>query len=167
MTASEIDYRAVFAATPSPYPVLRPDLLIADANEAYCQVTGRRRADLLGRYLFEAIPDDSVDIRVVAEQHLRASLDRVLGERRPDAMAVQRYDIPVPGRTGVFEERWWSPVNTPVLGPGGEVAWIIHRVEDVTAFMRSRPDGQGTAALNEWEATEAELYARPGTAAAE
>ena len=33
-------------------------------------------------------------------------------------------------------ERWWTPVNTPVLGPTGEVELIIHRVEDVTEMMR-------------------------------
>ena len=52
-------------------------------------------------------------------------------------MAVQKYDIPIPGRPGAFEKRWWSPINAPVLAPDGQVAWIIHRVEDVTAFVLS------------------------------
>ncbi|MDQ1006109.1 hypothetical protein QFZ82_000594 [Streptomyces sp. V4I23] len=33
-------------------------------------------------------------------------------------MALQKYDMPLMGRPGSFEERWWSAVNTPVLGPG-------------------------------------------------
>ncbi len=50
-----------------------------------------------------------------------------------DTMAVQKYDIPLPASEGGgFEERYWSPINSPVIGPGGEVAYIIHRVEDVT-----------------------------------
>jgi PAS domain-containing protein len=28
--------------------------------------------------------------------------------------------------------RYWNPVNVPVLGPDGEVQFIIHRLEDVT-----------------------------------
>ncbi|WP_143674561.1 MULTISPECIES: hypothetical protein [Streptomyces] len=32
MTAPRIDYRALFAATPSPYLVLGPDLVIIDVN---------------------------------------------------------------------------------------------------------------------------------------
>jgi PAS domain-containing protein len=34
---------------------------------------------------------------------------------------------------GGFEERWWNPINSPVSGPNGKVALIIHRAEDVTA----------------------------------
>src|SRR5262249_10166815 len=30
------------------------------------------------------------------------------------------------------EGRWWSPKSLPVFGPGGEVAYIIHAIEDVT-----------------------------------
>ena len=77
-------------------------------------------------------------------------------------MAVQRYDIPVADQPGVFEERWWSTINTPVLGPGGTVAWIIHRVEDVTAFVHSRRARQmpGGQLSEREEAMEAELYAR-------
>src|SRR6202040_2773970 len=37
---------------------------------------------------------------------------------------------------GGFEERYWSPVNSPVFGPGGALTYIIHRVEDVTEFVR-------------------------------
>jgi hypothetical protein len=32
VTAPRIDYRALFAATPSPYLVLGPDLVIIDVN---------------------------------------------------------------------------------------------------------------------------------------
>jgi PAS domain S-box-containing protein len=51
-------------------------------------------------------------------------------------MPVQKYDIH--GPDGSFEERWWSPVNTPVLRPDGSVRYIIHQVEDVTTEMRER-----------------------------
>jgi signal transduction histidine kinase len=52
-------------------------------------------------------------------------------------MAVQKYDIRRPeSEGGGFEERYWSPVNSPVFGSAGEVAYIIHRVEDVTEFIR-------------------------------
>ena len=40
------------------------------------------------------------------------------------------------GCGGGFEERYWSPINTPVIGSDQKVAYIIHRVEDVTEFMR-------------------------------
>lgn len=54
-------------------------------------------------------------------------------------MAVQKYDIRRPAEEGgEFEERWWSPSNTPVFDARGDIAYIIHRVEDVTEFMRLR-----------------------------
>ncbi|WP_432073854.1 PP2C family protein-serine/threonine phosphatase [Streptomyces wuyuanensis] len=160
--ASQIDYKALFAATPSPYLVLGTDLVIVDVNEAYLRATGRSREDLIGQYLFDAFPDNPTDPHADGVRNLDASLHRVLRSKEPDTMALQKYDIPVPERAGVFEERWWSPINTPVLGPGGQVAWIIHRVEDVTAFMLShggRPSDSG-GTLSEREAMEAELYSR-------
>lgn len=156
--ARQVDYRTLFAATPSPYLVLGPDLVIVDVNEAYLRATGRTREDLVGRYLFDAFPDNPADPGADGVRNLNASLHRVLRSREPDTMAVQKYDIPVAGRPEAFEERWWSPINTPVLAPDGQVAWIIHRVEDVTEFVLSRPAPD--RALSAREAMEAELYAR-------
>ncbi|MER6085079.1 SpoIIE family protein phosphatase [Streptomyces sp. NPDC001833] len=163
--ASRVDHTALFAATPSPYLVLGPDLVIVDVNRAYLAATGRTRDDLLGRHIFSAFPDNPADPDADGVRNLGASLHRVLATARPDTMALQKYDIPVVSRPGVFEERWWSPVNTPVLGPDGEVTYIIHRVEDVTAFVMeyraTHPDGvlEGQR-LKETQALEAELYAR-------
>jgi hypothetical protein len=57
-------------------------------------------------------------------------------------MAVQKYDIRRPeAEGGGFEERYWNPVNSPVLGSDGEIAYIIHRVEDVTEFVRLKRRG--------------------------
>jgi two-component system CheB/CheR fusion protein len=50
-------------------------------------------------------------------------------------MKVQKYDIPRPD--GTFEERWWKPVNSPVVDANGNVAAIIHNVVDVTAEHRA------------------------------
>jgi PAS domain-containing protein len=50
-------------------------------------------------------------------------------------MGVLKYDIPRPDGGG-FEERYWSPIHTPVFGPDGGVAYVIQRPEDVTEFVR-------------------------------
>ncbi|MBT3150183.1 SpoIIE family protein phosphatase [Streptomyces sp. CHD11] len=151
----------VFAATPSPYLVLAPDLLIVAVNDAYLQVTDRTEEELVGRYLFEAYPGNAADPAASGVRDLAASLDRVLRSKQPDTMAVQKYDLPVTGRPGVFQERWWSPVNTPVLGPGGEVQWIIHRVEDMTEYMLSRqPRNEREIMGAEQGAVVAELFTR-------
>jgi two-component sensor histidine kinase len=128
-----LDYRRLFEHAPGPYLVLAPDLTIVAVNEAYLAATLTSRESLIGRGLFEAFPDNPDDPAADGVRNLSASLSRVKLYRRPDTMAVQKYDIPIPG--GGFEVRYWSPVNTPVLDAKGEVEWIIHRVEDVTALV--------------------------------
>jgi serine phosphatase RsbU (regulator of sigma subunit) len=163
VTSPEIDYAALFADTPSPYLVLGPDLVIVDVNRAYLQATGRSHDDLVGQYLFDAFPDNPADPDADGVRNLNASLHRVLTSRKPDTMALQKYDIPLVHRPGQFEERWWSPINTPVLAPDGTVAWIIHRVEDVTAFVHARQAHHrlsGGSLSEREEGMEAELYAR-------
>jgi serine phosphatase RsbU (regulator of sigma subunit) len=52
-------------------------------------------------------------------------------------------------------------VNAPILGPDGEVAWIIHRVEDVTAYVQAHPpDPLAESSFGQWQKVEAELYIR-------
>lgn len=160
MTVPRIDYQALFDATPSPYLVLQPDLVIAEANEAYLRATGRTREELIGRYLFDVHPDNPGDPEADGVTNLTASLERVLRSKQPDTMAVQKYDVPVSGSPGTFQEKWWSPVNTPVIGPDGQVAWIIHRVEDMTEFVLTRPMGAPAEGAGGREPVEAELYAR-------
>lgn len=162
VTPPEIDYAELFEATPSPYLVLDPDLVVANANRAYLQATGRSRDDLVGRYLFDALPGNPLDPGADGREVLSASLHRVVTTCKPDAMALVRHDMPRPGRLESYEERWWSPTNTPVLGRDGNVQWIIHRMEDVSPFVRSRQARQvPSGELDEREESmQAELYAR-------
>lgn len=165
MIGSKIDYAALFTAVPSPLMVMTPDLVIVAANDAYEKVSGRSREALLNRHVFEVFPDNPADPQASGERNLKASLDRVLATGERDIMALQRYDLSVPGVPGRFEERWWSPVNAPLMGPDGTVELIIHRVEEVTALIRDRAlrehfSGQRASERTELQAMEAELYVR-------
>ncbi|MFC3493385.1 PP2C family protein-serine/threonine phosphatase [Glycomyces rhizosphaerae] len=154
---TELDYAALFEATPSPCAVLGPDLVIVEVNRAYLKAAGRTRAELLGRYIFDSSPENRADPEPDWMEDWRASLDRVLQSREPDTMALQKCGIPL-GRPGVFEERWWLPVNTPILGPDRAVEWIVIRAEDVTPFIKAIASGDGPSI--ERAAEETELYAR-------
>ena len=68
---------------------------------------------------------------------------RVVADGERDTMALQRYDVEYPDRPGRWEKRYWSPVNAPVLGPDGEVALLLHRVEEVTELLRARDRSDG------------------------
>jgi signal transduction histidine kinase len=132
----EPDFRALFEAAPGLYLVLDPDLRIVAASDAYLKATMTRRDQIMGRGIFEVFPDNPEDPEATGVSNLSASLDRVRQRRLPDTMAVQKYDIKRPQEEGGgFEERYWSPKNTPVVEEAGELAYIIHRVEDVTDFV--------------------------------
>ncbi|MER6378406.1 SpoIIE family protein phosphatase [Streptomyces mirabilis] len=159
MTA-DIDFTAFFDATPSPYLMLDTDLVIRYVNTAYLQTTGLTRDQLIGKYFFDALPENPASSDDT-QQNLKASLRRVLDTGKPDTLVLQRYDIPVLHHPGWFEERWWSEIHTPIPGPDGEVKWIVQRAEDVTAFVHSRRARQLTEEFTEREkGMAAELYAR-------
>ncbi|GII59274.1 hypothetical protein Pth03_76630 [Planotetraspora thailandica] len=163
MTSPAVDYGAVFKALVAPLLVLTPDFVIAAASDSYLTVTGRDRADLLGRHFFAVFPGNPDAPGTHGPECLRASLERVLATGERDTMALKRYDMEASGRPGVFEERYWNTINTPVLGPDGEVELIIHRTEEVTDFLHqlARSGGHGgTGTRAGLEAMSADVYAR-------
>jgi len=94
-----IDHAAVFTAMPTPYLVLTPDLVIADANPAYLASTGRELAELVGRDVFEAFPGNPNEVDPDGGlAKVRASLERARDTGRPHTMSVQEYDIADGGR---------------------------------------------------------------------
>ena len=135
------DFRSLFEATPGLYLVLRDDLTIAAVTDGYLRATMTTRCEIIGQHIFDVFPDNPNDQSATGVSNLRASLERVIASRRADAMAVQKYDVRKPeSEGGTFEERYWSPLNAPVLDDRGELLYIIHRVEDVTEFIRLQAD---------------------------
>ncbi len=136
-TLSPPDFQAIFQSVPGLYLVLEPDFTIVAVSDAYLQATMTRREEILGRGLFEVFPDNPEDPCATGVTNLRASLNRVLAQRAPDRMAIQKYDIRKPqSEGGAFEERYWSPLNTPVLDAEGAVVYLIHQVVDVTEVVK-------------------------------
>jgi CheY-like chemotaxis protein len=137
-----LDFKSLFEAAPGSYLVLDPDLVIVAASDAYLEETATVREAVLGRALFEVFPGDPGEEGLPGDGAMRASLERVLRDRVADAMEVQRHDVRLPGATGgAAEVRYRSPVNLPVIGPDQELAYIVHRVEDVTQFVRLNEQG--------------------------
>jgi len=137
------DFQILFESAPSCYLVLDPAFTIVAVSDAYLEATMTTRDGIVGRPLFEVFPDDPGNPAADGVANLRASLHRVLEHRRPDAMPIQKYDIERPeAEGGGFESRYWSPVNSPVIGRHGQVVFIIHRVEDITELVGGRPDDQ-------------------------
>lgn len=147
-----LDYRLLFSSAPGLYLVLTPELVMEDASDAYLHATMTRREEIIGRCLFDVFSDDPADRAATGVQNLRASLQRVLATRAPDVMAIQKYSLRRPAAAGGdYEERYWSPVNVPVLGPDGRIRHLIHRVEDVTEFVRAASGAAGPDAVSTGE----------------
>jgi len=126
------------------------------------------REAILGRDLFDVFPDNPDDQTATGTRNLRASLQRAAADKVADAMAIQKYDIRKPAaQGGAFEERYWSPVNVPLLDADAYLVCIIHRVEDVTEFVRLRQHHKEQALLSKElldnaVRMEAEIYQRAG-----
>ncbi len=134
--AESLDFRTLFESVPGAYLVLERDFRIAAVTDAYLAVTKTERAKILGRSVFEVFPDNPNDPDATGMRNLRASLETVLRTKTSHTMPVQQYDIRRPeSEGGGFEEKYWSPVNSPVVA-GDRVVYILHAVQDVTNRMR-------------------------------
>lgn len=141
-----LDLDGLVNASPFPYLILSPGLVIIGANDAYLRVAERSREDLIGQHVFDAFPPDPTASGHKSFKVLQASLHRALSSRKPDHLAAMKYDILVPSPDGpVFEERYWNLINTPVLDAHGEVAFLFQNPIDVTELVRLQQSAQGAA----------------------
>jgi PAS domain S-box-containing protein len=131
------DYQALFRASPYPYLVMTPDLTIVGASGAYLRSVRRTEEDIVGRYVFEAFPENPDNPEATDISEVKASLLRALAKGEPDTTAFVRYAVPVQTPEGtIFEERYWSTVHTPVLGEDGTPILVFQNPVDVTELYR-------------------------------
>jgi hypothetical protein len=114
----------------------RPGLNIVDANKTHVEATMIDREKVIGKRLFEVFPANPGDPIETGVTNLFASLNWVIETGKPHAMAVQRYDVRNPA--GIFVERHWQPLNTPIFDDQGKLTLILHQVIDVTAQVRQQ-----------------------------
>jgi signal transduction histidine kinase/CheY-like chemotaxis protein/PAS domain-containing protein len=132
----------VLRSAPDLYLILTPEFQIVEVTETYLKATMTQRLEIIGRGIFEVFPENPEDLSSKGVLNLVASLESVLVNKKTHAMAIQKYDIRRPkAQGGKFEVRYWSPVNIPVLDMHGDVKYIIHRVEDVTSYVKLKKDG--------------------------
>ncbi|RYZ66949.1 MAG: PAS domain S-box protein, partial [Proteobacteria bacterium] len=136
---STIDLGALFAAAPDLYLILDAQLLVVGASDAYLRAMMRQREQVLGVHVFSAFPDDPVE-PAGGNAAFAESMERLFATKLPDRMPTQKYDVPRADGTGL-EERHWSALNTPVLDGAGEVQFVLHRAEDITASVIAAREG--------------------------
>lgn len=151
-TMAEPDYKILFEGLPGLYLVLDPTLRVVAASDAYLNATLTKRDDILGQCLLDAFPAprDPDDPRAQAVRDTLASLDRVLAHRVPDSIMVQRHERRPGSEGGGPVVRHWSQSNSPILNPDGSVAYIVHRLEDVSGFIPPEPGGERGGPPRKW-----------------
>jgi signal transduction histidine kinase len=155
-------FENLFESLPGLYLVLTPELKIVTASNEYLKATMTTLEGITGRDLFEVFPDNPDDMDASGVSNLQASLNRVRQTKAIDVMAIQKYDIRRPD--GIFEEHYWSPRNSPVFGEDNKMEYIVHRVENVTDFMRQKSKEESsqenleTASQYRFQQMEIEIY---------
>ena len=123
-----------FRASAAAYLVMDGDLYIRAANHAYEQATLHNSADMIGEFMFDVFPDNPDTPQARSVDHLERSLESVLRHGGQNRMALQRYDVRDPA-TGLFVNKTWLPVNTPIFDADGHTIAILHHVEDVSHLV--------------------------------
>jgi PAS domain S-box-containing protein len=136
MSETTINYREVFRVMPCALALLTPEGVFVDVNDGYLEASGRSREELLGRNLFDVFPENPDDPAVLGPIELKDSFKTVLATGERDIMMMPvRYDVEDRGRPGMFEERYWAVVNTPLHGRAGQVVMIMLKADEVTHIV--------------------------------
>jgi PAS domain S-box-containing protein len=160
--AGTVDFAAVFAAQPTAYLVMSPELVILEANPAYLELLGRTREELVGRYVFDAFPPAPDGLDADGANPLQLSFERARDTGRPDPMPLFRYEV-LDHHTGRPVPRAWSLISVPVLDATGRTRLVLQRVEDVSDYLAERERLTASGAEGAWarlDGLEADLFAR-------
>lgn len=128
-----VDFERIFSAIPAQYAAYDLDWNIVAITDALLESVNRSRDDVLGKNQFEAFPDNPDDPDASGNATMLAAFQRVLDEKSGHVLPTTRYDVA--GPDGVFHERYWRPLNEPVFDDDGNIRYVIHGLEDVTASV--------------------------------
>jgi PAS domain-containing protein len=131
MLGQDIDFHEIFNISPTAMALLTPDLDFIDANEEFLQAAHRDLGELIGRNAFEVfpkMPDEPGEPKWTA-------LEAAMTSGRRETYELTRYDVEDPATPGVFRERYWSSVVTPVRGMDGEVEVLELSAREVTSII--------------------------------
>ena len=130
---SHDDLQLLFASSPDQELVLTPDFKIVWATQAYSTAYGFPISAIVGKEVYELFPENPTTPNG-GPAILKASLERVVKTGKQDRMLGTRYDLFNPASQR-WEEKYWSPTNTPVFDSHGKLKFIVHRAHEVTATV--------------------------------
>ncbi len=109
------------------------DYRVIAASDDYLAAVRFSRDFILGNLLSDVFRAEGEGLSDLAKQQVLTSLQRVERTLKTDLMPVQYY----PFAGSLDCPRYWSASNTPVLNDAGNLAFIMHKIEDVTDLVLS------------------------------
>lgn len=130
-------YQSLFSHSPIAGLLLMPtsEAIILDVNDALLSLVSSKRADLIGKSLFEIFPGKvGSDGGNNSEEILRRSIAKAIATRKNQFLPAQLYPLGTTSQTGeeVCEKRFWNACNAPILDETGKVVCIYHFTAEVT-----------------------------------
>lgn len=132
MLSQEVDFHQIFKVSPTAMALITADFVLVDANDAFIEGCGRPLEEIVGHNIFEQFPKMPAD---PGGSPMWTPLEAALTSGERQVHELTRYDVEVPGQPGVFEERYWSSVVTPLRGPSGEIEMFELSAREVTAII--------------------------------
>lgn len=150
-----IDYEALFRSSPYPYLVMDTELTVIDANEAYLRSTGAKAEAIIGKYVFDAFPQNPDDPESTNIADVRNSLQKAIATGLPDTTAFLRYSVPkTRGENPDFVEKYWSTTSTPIVDKDGKVTLVVQHPIDVTDLYNFNKTSQKASVESKIKAAE-------------
>lgn len=118
--------------SPAMFLILSPEFKILTASDLYLQAIDAKREELVGKYIFDAFPNNPDYPEADGMKNIHASLLEVLRTKKPHHMLLQRYDVPDRSNEGKSLTRYWDTSHTPVLDENGAISYIIQLANNVT-----------------------------------
>lgn len=131
--ALAVDYQKLFESLPDRYIAFLtddPNFTIAAESESHAEVAMVKRAETIGRPLFDVFPDTSPKYRTTGVSDLIESLRKVIRTKKPDTMEALHYDLPRPD--GTMATRYWQVTHYPVFDDKAKVALVFQSTHDKT-----------------------------------
>lgn len=122
---------SVLRDMPASIMVLNRELQFVMASDLYLKTVGLQMADLLGRHVFEAFPEEE-ERRKPLEESMRRAL---AGEGN----AIERlaYAIPDPADRTRMTQAWWRCRHNPLFNADGSIGHVVQITENVTDLVRA------------------------------
>jgi PAS domain-containing protein len=132
MLSQEVDFHTIFKISSTAMALLTADFVIVDANDEFVSSCGRPLEDLVGHNVFELFPKMPAD---PGGNPKWTVLEAALTSGKREVDELSRYDVEDPDQPGVFKERYWTAVVTPLRGASGEIEMLELSSREVTAII--------------------------------